>query len=53
MFFFEKLPWNRIDNGIQYSKGLSSYDDSFCMKLCDSHIDDLYTDTSELRASNS
>ena len=53
MLFFEKVPWNRIDNGVQYSKGLTSYDDSFCMKLCDSHIDDLYTDTSELRASNS
>ena len=50
VLFFEKVPWNRIDNIVQYSKGLTSYDDSFCMKLCDSHIDDLYTDTSELRA---
>ena len=50
MLFFEKLPWNRIDNGVQYSKGLTRYDDSFCMKLYDSHIGDLYIDTSELRA---
>ena len=26
----------------------TSCDDSFCMKLCESHIGDLYTDTSEL-----
>lgn len=50
--FFEKVSWFGVENGVEYFRRFNGNDDSFCMKLCDSHIGDLYTDTSELRATN-
>lgn len=48
MFFeVEQCMWVKRTSFVFYIDR-TSCDDSFCMKLCESHIGDLYTDTSEL-----